>query len=77
MSLSDWSKPTTTFGPLTAETLNKAFAAMAKRGIELRHDCRLDGHVAHFGSVRCVHCGEAIRSLTPDETHLLLGEFSP
>ena len=60
---------------LKPELLDATMKKLAEQGAEPRHDCRFDGHVEHFCSTRCVHCGQVIRRLDPDENHILLGEF--
>jgi len=46
-------------GVLTREMLDRAFAAMLRRGVEPRHDCRFDGHVMQWnpsGFAWCIYC---------------------
>jgi hypothetical protein len=56
-----WMDATAASGELTRETLTRALAAASKRGVEPRHDCRLDGHVMVVHPNRdawCMYCGE-------------------
>jgi len=71
VGLRNWINLNVPTGPLTREVLDASLGAMKEVGAVPRHDCHLDGHVAHFASRHCVYCRAKIRELTPDEIRIL------